>query len=308
MMSPSRRPIWRRPAVLLRFAAFAVVGFHVLAFGLWSPGADAAIYYRAEMDDLYTGSIFTETFNYSPAFAWWTQPLQGLPFEAFRTLVVAIDMVGLVFLIGPVFTAVVLLAQLLPIWMEFQLGNLNFAIAAALVLGFRHTGWYAAPILSKVTPGIGLVWFAARRDWRALTLAAAITLAVALPSLLLHLDAWLEFIASLLSNAALDAQIGAPLILRVALAVAVVSWGAWTDRPWTVPVGAALVAHVNGNGWLIALGAVRLLREGRARPPGDELEQPHEQVAGNPVRRDRDPGEAEPAAPPEPGTERNADR
>ena len=307
-MGQLRRPTWRRPALLLRFAALAVVGFHVIAFGMWSPGSDAAIYYRAEMDDLYTGSIFTETFNYSPAFAWWTQPLQGLPFEAFRTLVVAIDMIGLVFLIGPVFTAVVLLAQLLPIWMEFQLGNLNFAIAAALVLGFRHTGWYAAPILSKVTPGIGLVWFAARREWRSLAVAGAVTLAVALPSLVLHLDAWREFFASLLSNAALDAQIGAPLILRVGLAAAVVSWGAWTDRPWTVPVGTALVAHVNGNGWLIVLGAVPLLREGRARAPGDEFEQPHEQVAGYPVRRDGDPREAEPPSPPQPGTERNADR
>lgn len=274
------RRIWRRPWLLLRFAALAVVGFHALAFGLWSPGADAAIYYRADMDHLYAGSIFTETFNYSPAFAWWIQPLQDLPFAAFRTVIVSLDMIGLVFLIGPVFTAVVLLAQVLPIWLEFQQGNLNFAVAALLVLGLRHPAWYAGVNLSKVTPGIGLMWFAARRDWRALAVAAAVTSLVALPSLLLHLDAWLAFGASLLANAAVDAQIGAPLLLRVALAVAVISWGAMTNRPWTVPIGAALVAHVNGNGWLIALAAIPLLRDRGDPAARSKLDQPHQQVPG----------------------------
>lgn len=264
--------IWRQPGQVLRLMALGVVVFHVLAFGLWSPGSDARIYYDVELETFGPGEIFGTTFTYSPAAAWWLQPLQALPFEAFRTLVVAVNMAGFVFLIGPVFAAIILLAQLLPVWMEFQQGNINFALGAALVLGFRHAGWYAFPLLTKVTPGIGLVWFAFRRDWRPLAIAGVATLLLALPSLALHASAWPVWIESLVANAGADAQVGAPVLLRGALAAAVIAWGARTDRPWTVPIAAALVAHVNSSGWLIAFAAVRLsgLPSGsKASPPGE---------------------------------------
>lgn len=250
--------IWRSPAALLRWASVAVVAFHVLAFGLWSPGSDARIYYDVELETFGRGEIFGTTFTYSPAAAWWLQPLQAPPFEAFRTLVAAVNMAGFVFLIGPVFAAIILLAQLLPVWMEFQQGNINFALGAVLVLGFRRAGLYAFPLLTKVTPGIGLAWFAFRREWRPLVITGVITMLVAAPSLVLHASAWPVWIESLMANAGADAQIGAPIVLRAALALALVGWGALTDRPWTVPIAAALVAHVNSSGWLIGLAALPL--------------------------------------------------
>lgn len=255
------RDRWR----LLQLAGLAVVAFHALAFGLWSPGSDARIYYDVDLETFGGGEIFGTTFTYSPAAAWWIQPLQALPFEVFRTVVVAVNMAGFVYLIGPVFAAVVLLAQLLPVWMEFQQGNINFALGAALVLAFRHPGWYAFPLLTKVTPAVGLVWFAARREWRALVMATVVTLVVILPSVVLHASTWPTWFGALMANAGADAQVGAPIILRAALAAAVIAWGARTDRPWTVPVAAALVAHVNSGGWLIGLAAVPLLRGDRQR-------------------------------------------
>jgi Glycosyltransferase family 87 len=263
-----RWPLRIRPLELLRLAAIGIVAFHALAFGLWGPGSDARIYYAADLADLYPGSIFGDTFVYSPAAAWWIQPLQELPFVAFRTLIVMLEVAGLVYMIGPIFAAVLLLAQFPPLWVELQQANINLALGAALVLGFRQPGWYAASLLTKVTPGVGLVWFAVRREWRALAIAAAVTLLIALPSLLLHFGAWIDFVRSLALNAELDAQIGAPLILRLALATAVIAWGGLTNRPWTVLVGAALAAHVNSAGWLVVLGVVRLLadRSPTARP------------------------------------------
>jgi hypothetical protein len=254
---------WRSGRAL-RLASAGVVVFHVVAFGLWAPGRDAHIYFAANLDDLYKGNVFTDTYNYSPAFAWWIQPLQALPFDAFRTMIAAINMAGLVFLIGPVFTAVVLLAQVQPVWTEFQQGNLNFLVAALLLLGFQQSAWYAFPLLTKATPGIGLVWFAVRREWRALALALGATFAIALPSLVLVPEAWVQFVGSLSRNTQVDAQVGAPLLLRALLATAVIAWGAHTDRPWSVLVGVALVAHSNGGGWLVVLGIVRLLRRGWA--------------------------------------------
>lgn len=253
--------MWRNPPILFRWAAVAVIAFHVIAFGLWSPGSDARIYYDVDLGTFGGGEIFGTTFTYSPAAAWWIQPLQALPFEVFRTLVAAVNMAAFVYLVGPVFAAVILLSQLLPVWMEFQQGNINFALGAALVLGFRHAGWYALPLVTKVTPAVGLVWFAVRREWRSLAAAAVVTLIVVAPSLVVHASTWPTWIESLAANADADARVGAPIVLRATLAAAVVAWGARTERAWTVPVAAALVAHVNSGGWLIGLAAVPLLRE-----------------------------------------------
>ena len=262
-----RWPLHVRPVELLRLAALGVVVFHALAFGLWGPGSDARIYYGADLADLYPGSIFGDTFVYSPAAAWLIQPFQELPFAIFRTLVVVLELAGLVYMIGPIFAAVLLLAQFPPLWVELQQANINLALGAVLVLGFRQPAWYAAAILTKVTPGVGLVWFAVRREWTALAIAMAATLLIALPSLVLHFSAWIDFVRSLALNAELDAQIGAPLVLRLGLAAVVIVWGALTNRPWTVLVGAALTAHVNSAGWLVVLGWARLAMQNR---PGAE--------------------------------------
>lgn len=259
----------RSPVMLVRVAALTVVVFHVFAFGLWAPGADARVYYDASLTGFSHGDIFGTSFTYSPAAAWWLQPLQLLPFEAFRTLVAAVNMAGFVYLVGPIFAAAILLSQLLPVWIEFQFGNVNFALGAALVLAFRHPAWYAFPLLTKVTPGIGLVWFAVRRQWRPVAVALGSTALLALPSMVLHAPAWPTWIASLAANAGSDAQVGAPILLRGAVAAAIIAWGARTNRAWTVPVAAALVAHVNSYGWLIGLAAVPLLRDDwrRRTPP-----------------------------------------
>ena len=41
----------------------------------------------------------------------------------------------------------------------------------AIVLGFRWPFTWAFVLLTKVTPGVGLLWFAVRREWRSLAIA-----------------------------------------------------------------------------------------------------------------------------------------
>lgn len=43
-------------------------------------------------------------------------------------------------------------------------GNIHTLLAIATVLGFRHPAAWTAVLLTKVTPGVGLVWFAVRRE------------------------------------------------------------------------------------------------------------------------------------------------
>ena len=47
-----------------------------------------------------------------------------------------------------------------PVALELYHGNVHLLIAAAIVLGFRWPATWAFVILTKVTPGVGLIWFA----------------------------------------------------------------------------------------------------------------------------------------------------
>ena len=86
-----------------------------------------------------------------------------------------------VWLAGP-FTLLVLFT--VPVASEINAGNIQLLLAAAIVLGVpqRGAGWagaWAFVLLTKVTPGVGLLWFALRRRWRALAIALGVTAAIA---------------------------------------------------------------------------------------------------------------------------------
>ena len=59
-----------------------------------------------------------------------------------------------------------------------QCGNINLLIVGAVLIGFRYPWAWAFIILTKVTPGIGLLWFLTRREWRHLAIALGATLGV----------------------------------------------------------------------------------------------------------------------------------
>ncbi len=62
--------------------------------------------------------------------------------------------------------ALVLLGLFPPAILELINGNIHLLLAAAIALGFRYPWTWSFVLLTKVTPGIGLVWFAVRREWR----------------------------------------------------------------------------------------------------------------------------------------------
>ncbi len=65
------------------------------------------------------------------------------------------------------------------VYRDLLVGNIHLMLGAAIVLGFRYPAAWAFPILTKVTPGVGILWFAVRREWRPLFMAVAVTAAVA---------------------------------------------------------------------------------------------------------------------------------
>jgi hypothetical protein len=244
-------PIWSHERAIrdgLRLAS-VVVSIGILVFAWRQPpeGAfDTFAYYTAHLPDPYRVSTEGQAgaFLYAPPIAQLLEPLRALPWAVFHTLWIGISLAALWYLVGPV-----LLVPTLVLWpftlIDIGFGNLNLWLAAAVVLGFRHPAAWALVLLTKVTPGVGLLWFAVRREWRALGVALGATAAIAAVSFLLAPSLWADWVHVLADHAAfapVDPQ--PPLWMRLPAAALIVAWGARTDRPWTVPFGAALALPV----------------------------------------------------------------
>ena len=112
-------------------------------------------------------------------------------------------------------------------------GNIDLFIAAAVALGFRYPWTWGFVLLTKVTPGVGLLWFAVRREWRALAIALGVTGAIVAVSLAVNPQLWNEWFTFLgeaeQGRTVEQFQIGLPLWARLAAAAALVVWGARTE-------------------------------------------------------------------------------
>ena len=127
-------------------------------------------------------------------------------------------------------------------------------MAAAIALGFRYPATWAFVLLAKVTPGVGLLWFLVRREWRNLTIALGVTAAIVAVSLAIDFRLWVDWVNNQvlgsLGTSPNQPHIDLPLLLRLPAAAALVVWGARTDRKWTVPLAAAIAMPVL---WIAAL-------------------------------------------------------
>lgn len=183
-------------------------------------------------------------FLYSPAFAQAIEPLRLMGWRGFDALWTLLLVSCLAWTAGPL--GLPLLA-FQPVLASIALGNIELPIAAAIVAGFRRPAVWSFVLLSKVTPAVGLVWFAVRREWGALAAIALVTGLAAAVSIGLAPQLWAEWFRVLDSNQVTPVSfwtLPGPLWLRAAMGVGVVAWGAGRDRRWTVPVAAAIALPV----------------------------------------------------------------
>jgi hypothetical protein len=222
---------------------------------------DARSYYDLDLARLYAGRTDWNTigaYPYSPAFAQLVFPLNLLPWPLFVTAWTLLLLAGLAFLTGrDLFLVGILLAA-----MEIAGGNISLLLTVAIVAGFRWPATWAFVLLTKITPGIGLLWFALRREWRSLGIALGATAVVAGVSWVLMPGAWRDWIELLVANAGKGgtwAAVPIPFAVRAPVGVALLVWGAPRDQRWVVPVAAMLALPALWYGSLsMLLGVIPL--------------------------------------------------
>jgi hypothetical protein len=194
-------------------------------------------------------------------------PLTHLPWMLFMGIWTGLLIGTVRYLTGPrLFAAGVLLATV-----EVAGGNISLLLAAAMVVGFRWPAAWSFVLLTKVTPGIGLLWFVVRREWRQLGIALGATALIIAASAIFMPRAWLDWFNLLLGLAGRDgtwAAVPIPFPVRLPVAIAVVVWGARTNRRWTVPVAGMLALPALWYGGLTMLLAVIALRDPERDPGG----------------------------------------
>ena len=242
----------------MAFALAQVAGITPIAY-------DAQAYWAAKPGELYQAGWESHEyapFLYSPAFADALEPFRLVPDRVFTAiwqlgLFVVLAMVlrgwslvlvaaGLVALVVPIPVISVVLA-------DIAHGNVQILLGAVAVLGLRYPALWSFALLSKVTPGIGLLWFVVRGEWRNLAVALAVTGAIVLASFLYipgDWFAWATFLRESVSVVFPTWVVPVPLPIRLVTGAALVVWGARTDRPWVLPIAC---------GWVIPMPYMSML-------------------------------------------------
>jgi hypothetical protein len=253
----------------LAIAAWVLIVVFAEPWGrLWGTGQDARCYYQATLADPYLHSSWNDpiAYVYSPAFLQLVTPLTALPWQAFMAVWTALLVGAVRFLTGPRLLAAGLLFPFTA--MEVAGGNVSLLLSVAIVIGFRWPATWALVLLTKITPGGRLLWFAVRREWRQLAIALGATAAIAAASALVMPDAWRDWVEVIVANAGKGgtwASVPVPLVTRLPAAVALVVWGARTDRRWTVPVASMLALPALWYGGIsMLLAVIPLLDRDRA--------------------------------------------
>jgi hypothetical protein len=261
-VTPARQRALRHGLVLGGVVAAAIAGWQAFQ----GPAIDAFAYWSNRPPVTYAAPPGTDgVFLYSPAFAKAISPLTALPWQIFLAVWLTAMLVTLGWLAGPL----LLLPVVIVTGNELYYGNIHFFIAAAMVLGLRYPAAWALPLLTKITPGVGLIWFVARREWRALAVALGATALIAAVSYVFDPQGWhgwLQLLAGGVSGGGHPTVVPGPLWLRVAVATAVVAWGALTNRKWAIPVAAVIALPHGAIGLVLLVAVIPLLEKPSIRP------------------------------------------
>jgi len=235
-LKPTDRWHFGVPTILLAISTGICVQILVLLTISGGDPVDALCYWLTNPAVPY--NRVQSAFGYSPVVAQLGAPLFQIPFPAFTFILRALEVASLVLLTGPLAGALIFTT---PVASEINAANINLPIAVVMVLGFRWPALWAIPLLTKPTMGVGLLWFVFRREWRKAAIPIAIAGGLSLVSFAFDQRVWFEWLQWLRDNPPVgEWPYPYPVWARLPISLALVIWGARTNRPWTVPVASAL--------------------------------------------------------------------
>ncbi len=269
--TPARRRAVGHALLLLVAVPYALM-FVVGAFtGI--AGFDSHAYWAAWSNGLYSAAPEQrDAYLYSPAFAEAIGPLSLLPWSVFYGLWMVGTAATYVWLLAPLGRrwAVPLFILTIP---EIIVGNIWGLLAVVVVVGFRYPGAWALPLLTKITPAVGPLWFAVRREWRAFAISFALTVGVVLASAAFAPHLWVEWVRLLVhpdqyvnpDRASATSVVSVPLLLRLPLAACLTIFAARTNRRLMLPFAMVLASPVLAiNTFLILTALPRIAQRRRA--------------------------------------------
>ena len=261
VLAPTRHPgTTARQRAIRDGLIFGGLLFNATLVIFWLPRLylfiDAVAWSRIDINHLYgpSGESLADigAFWYSPAAALLFLPLSWLPWPVLVTVFTAIGIAAVVLMTGRRWW--IFLIAFPPILLELINGNISILMALAIWLGMRWPGTWAFILLTKVTPGVGLLWFAARREWRRLAIAAGTTAVLVGVGFAFAPGLWVDWVNTLLTAQTVPTPVP-PLWVRLPVAAGVAYFAGRTDRAWLIPVAAFIalpVLRIQGTAVLTA--------------------------------------------------------
>ena len=244
-LAPTRRRAIRDGLIVAGFI------FNATLLLVWGPRlywfVDAEAWARINLNNLYGTGMgdpqLIGAFRYAPVIAWLFVPATWVPWPVLIAGYLALSGLALVAMTGR--HAPLFVLAFPPVLLELINGNIHLFLALAVWAGLRRPAAWAFTLLTKATPGVGVLWFAARREWRGLTVALGFTVAIVVVGVLLAPGMWADWIGSLFSFAAAEPPTAVPpLIVRLPIAAVIAFWAGRTSRAWLVPVAVFLALPV----------------------------------------------------------------
>ena len=210
---------------------------------------------------------------YSPAFDQVLWPVLSLPWTVFYGIWLALLTATLLWLARPWLSCLLFpfvfvtfgIALLAVPRHALSAGNIATLMGLAVVASFRWPWTWAFLLLTKVTPGVGLLWYAVRREWRNLAIAFGATALIALISFSFSSNLWWDWLTVLENNSKYPEPSFAyhilPLVPRLILASVITIVGARYNARWVMPIVAVVaVPYVYDTSLIMLVGIAPLLR------------------------------------------------
>lgn len=222
-------------------AWFWVVIVDSVLAGYW--GIDGRTYFDVwDTSPMYQLAPRTHgAYLYSPAFAHVIAPLTSLPWAWFAALWAVMSSAAYLWMVKPlgIWWAIPMLSFAVE---DLRIGQTTWLLALVCVLGLRYPSMWAAAVLTKVVPGVGVLWFVFRGEWREVRIAVFGTGAIVAASALAAPSLWVEWMRFLVAS---SDGVGS-LMYRLPVAVGLLYWAATRNYRWALPVVVMLALPVGG--------------------------------------------------------------